>query len=914
MDDMTTELKAQGPDRERQRHILTNEMEGNEMEAYLELPPDHALLQKAQDSLRSQLLEIKQDLFERLREKQRTLKDAEAKRQATGVELYGFQERLAEIHKALERAVTETSSANKTRLEVCTAHLLTHIPHLQTEHTLTNARLKTKHQEDQTALYRRKANAAQRDLDELNAALKQVEQYNEDAKNELRVTKRETEATEDVIKQIGKEKDEQDFLIVDLQNTLKQREEEQKTLVGKLEAQGRERNTAEEILAQAYRDMENVHFEKQQLLSVWRSTLVQLQRKDETLNKTRNSIEAQNQTKQELDLRMSGCKKELQNQQVRNEETKLVINRVEEEARAAGQKLTEMELERQQLKEALDEIQSNMRQIDEKLELADSNNIQLLSESENCQKQYLKASPSKICKDTQDLREVLLTAMNEQTASQRSSGKAETDLKRLIKENNDKEIAAATIRNEIANLQANNNSFSHNLQLQDTLESLEEELNNKSEMLQQMETESRQKEGEIDKQTRELDSLNRKYQQLTANMEDESTGPLEATINNLRREIQNKESESHELQRRWMNKQLEFVKLENNNTKLRESLSMMQSKTTVMKQKKRRLEAQLDQNNTSLKMLRTSMGRLHRDIQSLNVIIAKNEEWSKALANRNYAMENELIIELKALESEVRKTEDTIENSTYEKRSLLAEIVETEKEIMVLERKLELEKELQATLGSESEKDSLDLMKKEIHRLELKLGQLMRHQEQLIRDLETGIQKRQNIRYKKEAIFQKTSGDLTESKLKKNCTEIKRSIQATQKETNATESRVALLKDKRAELVTDLDNVRRLLNDERDRQDDIEIRIEEARSAKNLALIETVVYQKMTKKFEDVLNGKFRAPLQKLDTVSHESEKAVTKFHLIQRILKRHSVSTTASFVMQSIAQQTALNRLYDKI
>jgi len=67
---------------------------------------------------------------------------------------------------------------------------------------------------------------------------------------------------------------------------------------------------------------------------------------------------------------------------------------------------------------------------------------------------------------------------------------------------------------------------------------------------------------------------------------------LEATINNLRREIQTKESESQELQRRWMSKQMEFVALENKNTKLRESLSMMQSKTTVMKQKKRRLEAQ----------------------------------------------------------------------------------------------------------------------------------------------------------------------------------------------------------------------------------------------------------------------------------------------------------------------------------
>jgi len=79
----------------------------------------------------------------------------------------------------------------------------------------------------------------------LNAALKQIEQYNEDAKNEIRVTQREAEATKDVVRKIGKEKDEQDYLISDLENTLKQREDERLLLVAQLGAQEKERNTAE---------------------------------------------------------------------------------------------------------------------------------------------------------------------------------------------------------------------------------------------------------------------------------------------------------------------------------------------------------------------------------------------------------------------------------------------------------------------------------------------------------------------------------------------------------------------------------------------------------------------------------------------------------------------------------------------
>ena len=75
-------------------------------------------------------------------------------------------------------------------------------------------------------------------------------------------------------------------------------------------------------------------------------------------------------------------------------------------------------------------------------------------------------------------------------------------------------------------------------------------------------------------------------------MKDESTGPLEATINNLRHEIQTRGVDSQELQKRWMQQQVALVTMENQNSKLAENLSMMHSKTTIMKQKKRRLESQ----------------------------------------------------------------------------------------------------------------------------------------------------------------------------------------------------------------------------------------------------------------------------------------------------------------------------------
>jgi flagellar biosynthesis chaperone FliJ len=47
-----------------------------------------------------------------------------------------------------------------------------------------------------------------------------------------------------------------------------------------------------------------------------------------------------------------------------------------------------------------------------------------------------------------------------------------------------------------------------------------------------------------------------------------NTGPLEATIHNLGKEIEHKTKEGQELQRRWINKQTELVALQVGATRL----------------------------------------------------------------------------------------------------------------------------------------------------------------------------------------------------------------------------------------------------------------------------------------------------------------------------------------------------------
>ena len=55
---------------------------------------------------------------------------------------------------------------------------------------------------------------------------------------------------------------------------------------------------------------------------------------------------------------------------------------------------------------------------------------------------------------------------------------------------------------------------------------------------------------------------------------------------------------------------------------------------------------------------------------------------------------------------------------------MLAEIVESERQILLWERKIKLEKEMQETLNPEVGQKELQELKKEIHRMELRLEDL----------------------------------------------------------------------------------------------------------------------------------------------------------------------------------------------
>jgi SMC interacting uncharacterized protein involved in chromosome segregation len=83
------------------------------------------------------------------------------------------------------------------------------------------------------------------------------------------------------------------------------------------------------------------------------------------------------------------------------------------------------------------------------------------------------------------------------------------------------------------------------------------------------------------------------------------------------------------------------------------------------------------------------------EMNKLNDLFYKNNDLEERLKNTNFNIENEFKQKLKELENESIRLESHISSLKEQKADVLAEIVEAERQILLWERKIQLEKEMQ---------------------------------------------------------------------------------------------------------------------------------------------------------------------------------------------------------------------------
>merc|ERR1719158_1701971 len=270
------------------------------------LKADHPLLARVQKALSEQLAGHNERVSLQLSEKQEELRKLIKHREEIGVTLYGAQQQLAKLQLQLEQLHDKYAMVQSKRLE--------------DDEKLRQKTMDYERKKQEVDDSLKRLNKAQDELNQLDITLRQVEEYNEQMKAEIQVTRRATYKAEDHIKGIEKVKGKQDLLIDKMNEDVKRMTEQKALLEAQLVAQKQETEASVATLREASREMEAIEFEKKQLMQQWRSSLIGMQRRDEALQNVQQALD--DQTEQELGIEneIRGLQMSVKKEQERHEQ------------------------------------------------------------------------------------------------------------------------------------------------------------------------------------------------------------------------------------------------------------------------------------------------------------------------------------------------------------------------------------------------------------------------------------------------------------------------------------------------------------------------------------------------------------------------------------------------------------------
>lgn len=744
---------------------------------------------------------------------------------------------------------------------------------------------------------------AQGELDALNATLRQVEQYSEEMKSEIAVIRRATYKAEESVENLEKGKKKQDLYIDSLNEQLKRLFEQLALYEAQLESQRGETSAAEETLAEAAKEMDMINFEKKQLLQQWKSSLVAMQRRDEALQATNDALAQQKQAELAIDSEMEGYRQSIGKEQARSSRLHEKLEKAENESKFLQGQLELMRRTREGLTERFAMLKKSLGQTDK-----ENTRLQLEQNNLGDQISALEQNRQVVDRERRALEDAVATNRSTQTTVSKAARNLAKTAQKVQSVIHAKEMERANMENESARIRLDAlNTESHNVQLKEGLEGLVSDLKEKDGLIEKYELEIRQRNDEIEKKMYLVDRLNRKYEQLTANVEDENMGPLEATIKNLGKQIAAQEKEAEQLKREWLKKQTLLVDSSNEVSNKASASRELKSQHLLLNQKRLRLDAAIKQQDNEIKQLRTGIDNMHNDMTRINTLIAKNESLYKKLADTNFAMEKEFVEELRVMEEESIRLEASVGSIKEEKARLLEDILEAEKQVMMWEKKIQLEKETQAALDPEVGQSEVKSMEKEIHRMTLRLETLKRDQERMIKEMERAIEKREAIAMRFRGRKSGTKKEPTRQGLKKKLMGMQQQLKGTRVDTAGYEEAIRV---KQAEL----DEVGKVVEDRAAMLSELEVHAEDLQKAINTALYDKqrgieqlTAQQRMAARYEALSSGR-RVPVteHQRESILQAVERAETTRssvrEMISKLAKDHPEMEE---VLERVAQLT---------
>lgn len=806
-----------------------------------EIDPNHPQLQRVQARLLEQYQTRKRDLDGQIREKTGVVARLKKKREQIGVELYEFQQKLARRQLELEKQQDEFGQTAQERV----------VAEKRSKHMGTV----TKETEAEQKQLERKRLQERENLDQIKVTLKQIEDYNRELKGEIQVTRRAAYGTEEGIKGAEREKKQQDYLIDETNEQIKSILERTRLFEGQIESQAAQTRTARESLREAEAEIKKIESQKREYTQRWKTSVIGMRRRDEALEVQNRAVLKADEERQGITVHTVGVKKSIIEQQQLNEQLTAEDVKLKAEVKFLMAQKDGINTQVSEIATKYEMLQQSVAQSEEEIKKARFARKSLQSDLTSIRKVYEKFYRERTAIDNK-IEEELKGEIDTLKRGKQSNAKAVLVLRQQIAA---KEIEIGEAQNELARLRVdilNNESF--NKTLSESFGEIERDLKEKDEIINKYETEFKKRASAIERSQLIMARLNKKYDDMVASQGDEEVlGPLEGTIKTLRRDIEKSKVQTQALQRSWIASQGKLVEITSSSQRVSHVVKGLRARMSVLATKALRLQNETAQERVEVKGLERQIRQLHLDSEKINGLIAESTKLQTDIATENRDKRNRFAGELREAESKSRERSIQIASKKEEKEVLFQQVVEAERQILLLEKKIQIERETAAALDPEFGQPEVKAMKKEIHRMEMRLSQLKRQQEKMITVMERTILKNEVITKSHEASKSKGDSRIT---VRKKIAGLKSAIRDNIREFKRVEMAIREQEGQNKAIFSDVESLRHNYSQVEDQKISVDLELQLARLQKRLNSGRLALAEKRARRCQELLRKKALAP------------------------------------------------------
>ncbi|KAM9258176.1 coiled-coil domain-containing protein 40 [Cariama cristata] len=833
------------------------------------LDPEHPLMRRFQAALKNYLTKQMEKVNLELQELRTATKKGKVQREELGVVLYGAQQQLAHLQMELEKSHDRRSQAATARQQL--------------EEELEGLRLTYKKMCQNTDDERKKVSAMQTRVENLALHLFYMQNMDQDMRHNILLMKQSTKKAEAEKVQAEVEKKKQDLLLDRLTRKAYELQEQIALFEAQFAAQAEDTKVTRQAVNEATMEIQAIHMEKKRLMNHWNSSLAGMKQRDgayiasqELLSKYRHDLKS-------LETDIHGCRKSIRKEEEKNELLVTILSRSQNDANTTKKLIAQCLSRQEALKVESSTYARILRETEQALNRTKMDQAAHLNELLSISKDIEKGTDVK-----EQTENEIMAKLQDQMMSSKATKQFSQLAAKLHRRKTDLELHFSKVENDVAQVILNATRTNCRLTiLQKTICELDKEIKNTHDLISRRESEiakcsllSENKQGVISQ-------YNKRLEMMLSQQGGQELGPLEIEINKLTKQIEEYNSEMMTLQKYWLNQQKELVKLTHEQEEQVASLDMLKKQITIMQQKKVRTENEIQQEKKEQKDIERHMRSMSNDLIKLNVLINKNNSSFKELQYGNIITENEFVRSLKAAEKESVEMQEKHSQLTEEKERLLNSLVEAEHQIMLWEKKIQLTKEMRAAVDSETGQGKIQAMRTEIHRMQVRYGQLMKQQEKMIRDMEASVSRREAIAIHGEGQNKTDKKRITKSDFHCKTQELRKKISETQKNAQGCNKTILELESTQASLSATLSEKQQELRRLQAESDGLDSDAERLRNKKRWNLLEIVAYQGRQKHLQALKEGKY-APLCRTEPARRsEQQKLQDQLRTINAVVRR---------------------------